>query len=179
MTGGRFVRWVATVLVVCLALIAVILVVATTPWFKEQVRALVVSRTTAMIDGEIDVGALTGSLFGHVTLHDVVVRQQGRPTVAIGSLTARYDLLQLALGRYAIDAVEVRRPDILLIEEQSGWNIRRLVRTRERQPDQAPWSIAIRRLEVTEGRLVAEPLGRRREAMAELAAVQNELGLTG
>ena len=168
MTGRRIVRWLATVLVVCLGLIAIALVVATTPWFKEQVRALVVSRTTAMIDGEIEVRALTGSLFGNVTLHDVAIRQQGVPTVQIASLTAQYDIIQLALGRYAIDAVQVREPQVRLIEDGDGWNIQRLIRTRERQPDRAPWSIAIRRLEVTGGGLVVEPRERRREAMADV-----------
>jgi autotransporter translocation and assembly factor TamB len=168
MTGRRVARWIATVLLVCLALIAAGVVVATTPWFKNQVRELVVSRVGALIDGEIDVGALTGSLFGHVTLHDVVVRQAGEQTVRIGALTARYDILQIALGRFSIDGVEVRQPVLRFVEDRDGWNIRRLIQRRERRPDGAPWSVVIRRIELTGGHVVVEPLARRAESFADL-----------
>jgi autotransporter translocation and assembly factor TamB len=168
MTGRRVARWIATVLLVCLALIAAGVVVATTPWFKNQVRELVVSRVGALIDGEIEVGALTGSLFGHVTLHDVVVRQAGEQTVRIGALTARYDIVQIALGRFSIDAVDVRQPVLQFVEDREGWNIRRLIRPRERRPDAAPWSVAIRRIELTGGHVIVRPLARRAESFADL-----------
>ncbi len=168
MTGRRVARWIAIALVVCLALVAAGLFIVTTPWGKNQLRQQLVTRVAALIEGEFEVGALTGTLFGDVTLHDVVVRQAGEPTVQIATLTARYDIVQIVLGRFSVDALEIRQPVVRLVEDQQGWNIRRLVRPRERQPDAAPWSLAIHRVDVTDGRVSLQPIARRAESFTDL-----------
>jgi autotransporter translocation and assembly factor TamB len=164
----RIVRWLAIALLVCLGLVVVAMVAATTPWFKDQVRGLIVTRVGGLIEGELAIRDLTGSLFGHVTLHDIVVRQHGQPTIQVGQASVQYDIVQLALGRFSIDEVAIREPDMRLIEHEAGWNITQLVRPRERQPGSAAWSVDVRRLVIVNGRLLVEPLGGRAYALADL-----------
>ena len=164
----RLARWFAIALLVCLGAVVAGMVVATTPWFKDQVRALIVRRVGGLIEGELAIASLTGSLFGHATLHEVAVRQNGQPMLEVGALSVQYDIVQLVLGRFAIDEVVLRQPVVRLVETDIGWNVAHLVRPRERQPDSAAWAVAVRRLSIVDGHLMVDPLEQPAREMADL-----------
>jgi TamB, inner membrane protein subunit of TAM complex len=144
-------------LAIVIAIVAAGAIVLRTAWFRDWLVRQVESRAVAAIDGTVDVGRLSGSLLRDVTLHDVVITQTGAPTLRVPALTVRYDIVQLVMGRAAIDELTLADPVARITQTPEGWNITRLIRTRESSSDSAPRSIAIRQLRIVNGRLRVEP----------------------
>ncbi|MEO7192328.1 MAG: translocation/assembly module TamB domain-containing protein [Vicinamibacterales bacterium] len=161
MTQHPWLRRALMGLVALAVLVALLLAVVSTAWFREQLRDVVVRRASAAINGEITIGQITGSLLHDVTLHDVLVQQKGQPVIRIASLTARFDALQLALGHYVIDDIVVERPMILLVQDVTGWNLAALVKPQERQTNTKPLDLTLRRLTIDDGTVRVEPLNQK------------------
>jgi translocation and assembly module TamB len=155
---ARVTLWVVAALVLVMA--AGVAVVRT-PWFRDWLRHLVVRQATAAINGTVEVGGISGSLFRDVTLHGVVVSQGGRPTLEIPALSARYDVVQMLFGRMAVDELILFNPSISIVQERDGWNIARLIRTRQQGPEEAPRSLAIGQIRVVDGRASVQQAGSR------------------
>ncbi|HWB15189.1 MAG TPA: translocation/assembly module TamB domain-containing protein [Vicinamibacterales bacterium] len=153
----RVARWLTWVVIGLVILLAAALAMTTTPWFKDWVRGQIVTRVSPLIDGQLSIGALTGSLWTGVTLDDIVIQHDGVPAVSIGSVQTRYDIRELARGVLAIDDITINRPSIVLREEADGWNLAHLGRSTGSASTSAPPSVTIRRLRVTDGTIDIQP----------------------
>jgi autotransporter translocation and assembly factor TamB len=152
----RLARWMAWGLLGLVVLLAAGVGVTFTPWFKDWARGQIVSRLSPLIDGEVSIGALGGSLWTSVTLDDFVIRRGGVPAVAIGAVRASYDIRELVRGVLTIDDVTIDRPSIVLREEADGWNLAHLGRSRSGGGSGAP-EVTISRLRVTNGTVEIQP----------------------
>ena len=68
----------ATVVLPILLGLAIVLVLAITPWGNERVRRLVVSQANGRMNGEVAIGSLRGNLFSQATLTDVRLADSAR-----------------------------------------------------------------------------------------------------
>lgn len=153
----RVARWLAWAVIGLVILLAAALAMTTTPWFKNWVRGQIVSRVSPLIDGQLSIGALTGSLWTGVTLDDIVIEHGGVPAVSIGAVRTRYDIRELARGVLAIDDVTIDRPSIVLREDADGWNLAHLGRSTGSASTGTPPLVTIRRLRVTNGTIDIQP----------------------
>ncbi len=102
-----------------------------TPWARERVRRLAVSRAAMYLNGELAIGRLDGSLLRGVELHNVSLTQPTGEAVRAEVITVRYDPVRFWREGLAFDSVEIRSPIVHVVQEaDGGWNLARLIRTR-------------------------------------------------
>ena len=147
--GRRLIRWVVRLLVVLLVLAVGVVLLLETPWAHDRVRRLIEARVSDMLEGQLRIGAVTGSFWGHVTLANVVVTQGNSPVISIGSVSARYTPWRVYTTG-TIDEIVLKGLDLDFVETSRGWNIAGLFRARSTAPRTGP-SISIARLEVNGG----------------------------
>jgi uncharacterized protein involved in outer membrane biogenesis len=167
---SRFFRWGLVAIVTLAGLVAAATVAVSTHWFRDWLRRQVIVKSAGVINGELRIGALSGSLWRDVELDDVTVLQGGEPTLHVAKVVAKYDAWQIALGHLGVDEIVLTDPQATIVEREDGWNITHLLRTRERGPDEAPRSIALRHLRVIGGAITVGRRGRPTDELRDLAA---------
>jgi hypothetical protein len=127
----RVIRALLVTVATVLVLVVVGIVTLETPWAKERVRRLAVSRATPYLTGQLAIGRLDGSLLRGVELHNVSLTQPTGEAIRAEMITVRYDPLRLWREGLAFDSIEIRSPIVHVVQEaDGGWNLARLVRTR-------------------------------------------------
>jgi translocation and assembly module TamB len=126
----HFAAWIGTLLV---GLLALALIVSQTPWFRDWIRRAIIREARQYVNGEVSIGKVTGNLFFDFGLADVAVDLSGDRVVAIKALAVDYSVFQLISGGIIVDHVTVTAPRVHLARGADGWNIGRLVKTRDRE----------------------------------------------
>lgn len=110
-----------------LALLAMLLLLYVTilnPWYEPWRDALLpyVSRLiSASLNGTLEIGALRGSLLSAPALHNVVLRDASGSLVGrIEAIRLAYDLTALFRLRLEVQAVEISRPQITVVQQPDG-----------------------------------------------------------
>ena len=114
--------------------LAIVLVLALTPWGNERVRRLVVSQANDRMNGELDVGSLRGNLFSGATLTDVRLADSARrPLFTARRVQLRYALGPALRGRSCCARSSLDTP-VVLLDKQPGarWNFQSLLRAERR-----------------------------------------------
>ena len=151
----RPLRWIVRLLAALLVLLAIGALVLQTPWAHERARRLIESRVTRLLNGELRVGALTGSFWGGVTLANVSIVQAGTPVIAVASIDVRYRPWQVFRAGVVDDVILTGlRADI--VEHADGWNIAGLAAPRPPSTGPGP-SISIDRLQVVASEVDIRP----------------------
>ena len=145
----RIFRWIVRLLVAVVAALVAIVLLLETQWAHDRVRRLIESRVSEMLDGELRIGAMTGSFWSHITLANVVVTQGNAPVITIGSVSARYRPWRVYTTG-TIDEIVLTGLDLDLVETERGWNITGLFRQRSTGPRTGP-VITIEKLAVKGG----------------------------
>ncbi|WP_439181526.1 translocation/assembly module TamB domain-containing protein [Carboxylicivirga taeanensis] len=99
---------IAAILLVALSL----LVLMQTNLFKELVRKKVVSVTSAMINGDLELGRIDGNFFNSLKLYDVALTENDSVLIAIDSVHLKYDLRQLRKKKLTIDSLIIYSPEV-------------------------------------------------------------------
>ncbi|MFL5618946.1 MAG: hypothetical protein ACJ79A_11225 [Gemmatimonadaceae bacterium] len=134
----RVVRTVlATVVLPILLGLAIVLVLALTPWGNERVRRIVVSQANGRLDGELAIGSLGGNLFSSATLTDVRLADSARrPLFSARRVQVRYALGPALRGRLVLRSLVADTPVVLLDKRPGGrWNFQSLLRPSGRPRD--------------------------------------------
>ena len=127
----RIIRALLVIVAAVLVLVVAGVVTLETPWARERVRRLAVSRAAMYLNGELAIGRLDGSLLRGVELHNVSLTQPTGEAIRAEVITVRYDPVRFWREGLAFDSVEIRSPIVHVIQEaDGGWNLARLIRTR-------------------------------------------------
>src|SRR5713101_4019111 len=116
----RLARWgfaIVAGLIVCVAAGAVI---AETDWFKERLRRLAVARASEVLNGQLTIGQLSGSLLRGVQFHHVVFQQTAGPVIRVETVSVRYDPRILARKHFIFDELVLYRPVVHVTEHADG-----------------------------------------------------------
>jgi translocation and assembly module TamB len=140
--GARRRRWVRRLGlgVLLLAVLAVVLVagavaLVATPWGGERLRAFVVQKANATIQGTIAARRLS-LRGGHLLLEGVELRDPDGVRVASASaLEVRLRLLPLVRRRIDLALVRVDRPELQLHQDATGTNLQRALASRNPAPE--------------------------------------------
>ena len=117
--------------------LAIVLVLALTPWGNERVRRLVVSQANDRMNGELAIGSLRGNLLSGATLTDVRLADSARqPVFAARRVQLRYALGAALRGRLVLRSLVLDTPTVLF-DKQPGarWNFQSLLRPSGRPRD--------------------------------------------
>ena len=118
-------RWIkhgslGLVAVIVLTVTAIVLVLHT-PWGRDVIRAQVERQLQGMFVGGASLGRVEGSLFGELTLHDVVIRgPDRRPAISVKTLTLDLGLLPLVSHQVRIAGLVATDVDVDLRRDADG-----------------------------------------------------------
>lgn len=167
----------ALLLIVLLAI--TIAVLLRTGRVHEWLRAQAVTRLNAIIDGEVAIGQLSGSLLHDVTVRNFRIVQHGDTVIEAASVSASYDALQLLRGHLVFTDVRLEQPYVHLVQTANGWNVAHLTKPTGK-PSAGPVAIALERVRIDDGRVALDLSGRPRIDLDQLAAeTRVDIGATG
>jgi autotransporter translocation and assembly factor TamB len=135
----------------------------------EWLRAQAVMRLNAILDGEVAIGQLSGSLLHDVTVRNFRIVQHGDTVIEAASVSASYDALQLLRGHLVFTDVRVERPYVHLVQTATGWNVAHLTKPTGK-PSAGPVAIALERVRIDDGRVALDLNGRPRIDLDRLDA---------
>ena len=117
----RVVRTVlATVVFPILLGLAIVLVLALTPWGNERVRRIIVSQANSRMNGDLAIGSLRGNLLSGATLTDVRLNDSARqPLFTARRLKVQYAILPALRGRFVLRSLVADTP-VVLLDKQPG-----------------------------------------------------------
>lgn len=121
----RVVKWLGLGLGLLLVLAVVVAALYTrTENFNHWARAQMIAAVNGSIRGSLAVERLEGSVWGKVTLYNVILRDEQSEIVRIPRLDVAFSLLPLIFGRLQVSQIEALQPEIQLQQEQDGkWNV--------------------------------------------------------
>ncbi len=152
----RLVRWLVGLVIFLVVLVAGLLAFSQTATFRGWLVGQVVTRLNDTLAGRVSIGRLDGNLLSGLVLTNLRVTLEGARVLAVRRVTANYDLLQLVLARrLVLRAATIDGLDLHAVEDARGWNVARLVKTREEQEQQHKRSteIVIESLALRDGAL--------------------------
>ena len=148
----------ATVVLPIVLGLAIVLVLALTPWGNERVRQLVVSQANGRMNGELAIGSLRGNLFSGATLTDVRLADSARrPLFSARRVQLRYALLPALRGHLVLRSLVVDTPVVTLDKRPGGrWNFQSLMHPSTRTKDTTRRSVPpeLADITITHGRMI-------------------------
>ncbi len=126
-------------------------------WLKEQV----IAATNPMLNGELRIDALDGSLFSSLEINGLYIYDSNEDTVAaVKRIYADYAFWDLLSGTVWLDSVIIDQPRLYLAElPDSSWNVAHLVKTDSTAPppdtSNSPlgWAIELRQFDLRNGHI--------------------------
>lgn len=152
---GRVFKWLVIALASLLLLVAVALAVLHTDWGLEQVRKYAEKTVNGMINGQVKLGRIHGSLLTKFTIDGVEVRDShGNECIRSRQVLVNYDFMGIIHQRFTADAIEFVEPIVIgKLEENGKLNLTQLMKPR---PEDAgkPWVVRINGLRIRQGLFV-------------------------
>jgi len=142
-------------LLAVVTLLAIGVLYLQTPWAHDWARRAIESRVNRALNGELRIGALTGSFWGAVTLANVSITQGGVPVLTAATISAKYRPWR-AISTGTIDEVVLTGLAVDLVETPTGWNIAGLAKPRASPAATGP-SITIAHLTLANSRVDIRP----------------------
>src|ERR1043165_5316780 len=118
----RLARILLFTVMICLGLIALALLATQTPWFKDWLRRYIVREASQVLNGELTIGRLSGSLFFGVAMSDITLAQQGEKIITIKDPHVDYSVFELISRGIALSEIELNQPIVLAHRAADGWN---------------------------------------------------------
>jgi len=141
---------------------AAAIIVSQTAWFKNWLRAYIVSEAGNYLNGQLSIQRLGGNLFFGVELENVGVSLNGSEVVAVEDLGLDYNVFQLIAKGLSVDNIRLNRPTIYLRRDGDTWSLAKLVKKQAQEADrQGPqFPIAIDDIGISDATLVIDdPVG--------------------
>jgi len=124
----RLLRLVVFLVMLLVAIVSIALISTQTGWFKDWLRRYIMRQSAQFLQGELQIGRLSGNLFFGVALSDVTLTQDGQPIIAIKDLKVDYSAFDLVSSGIVLDEIELNQPVIRARRSGTGWNLAQLVR---------------------------------------------------
>jgi autotransporter translocation and assembly factor TamB len=157
------------VLLLIVLLAVTIAILLRTGRVHEWLRVQAVMRLNAIIDGDVEIGQLSGSLLHDVTVSNFRIVQRGDTVIEAARVSASYDAMQLLRGHLVFTDVRVEQPYVHLVQTADGWNVAHLTKPTGK-PSAGPVAIALERVRLDGGRVALDLSGRQRIDLDQLDA---------
>jgi autotransporter translocation and assembly factor TamB len=138
--------------------VAIALIVSQTPWFRDWMRRYIVRESKQYLNGELSIGNIGGNLFFGVQVSDLAVDVSGERVVSAKNVEVDYSIFRMVSEGVVLDEIKVVEPTVRLERDSAGWNLSRLVKTRQKEADRegpgAPLSLPS--IEVSDARVIIQ-----------------------
>jgi autotransporter translocation and assembly factor TamB len=132
----RLLRRIARILLITLMLgigaLILALIATQTSWFKDWLRRYIVREASLVLNGDLTIDRLSGSLFFGIGMSGITLSQQGEKIITIKDLHVDYSVFELISRGIAVREIELTQPVVLARRTPEGWNMARLIK-RERK----------------------------------------------
>jgi autotransporter translocation and assembly factor TamB len=152
----RVIKW----SVLGLGLVSVLVVVglavyARTESFAQWAREQAVAAANASIRGTISLERLEGSVWHHLTLHNVALHYDGAELIQVPRLEVSFSLLPLLWGQFRVASIDATQPRVRLSQDEQGqWNVVEALSPRQPEPEKkSDLAISVRSLRLRDASL--------------------------
>ncbi|MFA6437858.1 MAG: hypothetical protein WCX28_00990 [Bacteriovoracaceae bacterium] len=98
-----------------------------TPMFRETLRSSLYKILESEVNADIYIGEINGSILTGLTIDTVMMYVDGAPFVESGTLSIKYNLLDILNDKITVDSLTIENPSVHLIRWKNGeWNVNRL-----------------------------------------------------
>jgi hypothetical protein len=129
--------------------------VTQTQFFRDRLRAVVVSNLDSLLTADVALGEFTGNLVTGFSIDGISLTVGDHDLLVADRLDVRYDLFQIPGNTISIDRFTLVKPRFALIRGRDGrWNFERMIRpTSDDTSVAAPltWVVLLNRLEIQDG----------------------------
>lgn len=128
-----------------------------TQFFRDRLRATVLSTLDSALIARVELGEVTGNLVTGFSISPVALRVDSGDVVTAERIDIRYDLFRIPGRTVAVERLVLVRPAVHVVRSAAGvWNIDRILRPSP--PDTGGsagpgWSILVGALEIEDGSL--------------------------
>ena len=166
-------KWLKIVLLIVgvfVLLLAVLAGVTQTQFFRDRLRAAVLSNLDSLLTADVYLGPLRGNLVSGFSIDSVALVVDGTPVISAQRIDLRYQLWEVPGKTLSVNTLKLVRPTVRLVKGSDGtWSISKLVRPAP--PDTTPsapftWAINVDRFELRDGTLIVSDSTMRGEAPA-------------
>jgi hypothetical protein len=161
---AHIVFWIATALVIVVVAVAITI---ETPWFKDWLRRFAVERAAQYLNGELHIQRLGGSLLRGVEIDGLALTQGDVTLIKAERVTVRYSPIRMWREGLSFDTIEVRQPDVHVVQDAHGWNVANLVKPR-RTPSSKPATFRIEQITVVDADVTVSPLKAERRHLSDV-----------
>lgn len=138
-----------------------------TAHFRTWARSQLLAAVQPAINGEVNLDRISGSLWSGLTLHNLVIRQNGTEVIRVPLLSVSLDLAAqgiayLRSSSLRVDTIVLQDPVVILTQNpQAEWNLAQLMHSSaSAAPTQpSPLSLFVDQVRITNGRLDITPTG--------------------
>ena len=134
-TMCRWILWpISIVALLSLVTVAGIWFYTQTDQFRVFLRAQLMTALNDALNGEVQFGEITGSVWNKVHVRNVVVLQHGEPVLSAPAITAEVGLLGqlytlIASSAVRIAQVDIAEPELQLVQDKdNNWNVMTLLK---------------------------------------------------
>ena len=133
----RVIKWSVLGLGLVLVLVvAGLAIYARTESFRQWAREQAVAAANASIRGTISLERLEGSVWHHLTLHNVALHYEGAELIQAPRLELSFSLLPLIWGQLRVASIDAVQPRVHLSQDEQGqWNVVEALSPREPEPE--------------------------------------------
>ena len=129
-----------------------------TQFFRDRLRALVLSNLDSLLIAAVELGEIDGNLITGFSVDHLSLKVEDEYLLVADRLDLKYDLFQIPGNTISIDRCTLVKPAIALLRgKDSLWNFERMIRpTPEDTSGPAPfkWVIFVNRLEIQDGTIM-------------------------
>ena len=152
-------------IILVVAIVVGVVIVSQTRRAHELVRAAIVNQLAQTYQGNVEIGAIDGSLLGDLEIHDIVLSQRGKSIVTVPLARVRYALFPLMAGWVRLAEVEMVHPRVNLVQTVSGaWNVVTALEVKNPPPkgakSDAGYRVSIRRFKINDADIEIEQASR-------------------
>lgn len=158
----RLVHALVIVVTLVIGAAAAAIIVSQTAWFKNWLRAYIVSQAHEYLNGTLSIQRLGGNVFFGIEMENVSVSMAGERVVSVQDLGLDYNVFQLLTRNLSVDNIRLNKPVVYLRREGDTWSLSRLIKKQEAEANrQGPMRpVSIDAIGISDGTFVVEgPVG--------------------
>src|SRR5437773_2204628 len=122
----RILRRLVHVLIIILTLVigaaAAAIIVSQTAWFKNWLRAYIVSQAHQYLNGTLSIDRLSGNMFFGIEMENIAVSLDGQQIASVKDAGLDYNVFQLLTRNLSVDNIRLNKPVIYLRRDGDSWS---------------------------------------------------------
>jgi autotransporter translocation and assembly factor TamB len=150
---------IAYTMLVLLCVFIILTMITQTPFFRDWLKAQIVSAVDSQTEAALSIGSISGNLLTTIIMSNVALSREDDAVIQLESLAVRYRPLRLLDRDIWIRSIELRNPRVTLSKRGDGtWNVASLftadsAENMEADTTKSGWTVRVRSFRITSGQV--------------------------